>query len=77
VIGRTAEVHLFRHMCTTALETGITRIRGKYVAGPRNALVAELLPRLGFVELAGDPGVWEYDIAANGPPESPYIGTIE
>ncbi len=76
VIGRTAEIHLFRHVCSTALEAGITRIRGKYVAGPRNALVADLLPRLGFVELEGDDGAWEYDIAANGPPESPYIGTL-
>ena len=76
VIGRTAEVHLLSHVCRAALEQGFERLRGTYVAGPRNALVADLLPRLGFTQLDGDAG-WEYDIAANGPPTSLYIADVE
>jgi FkbH-like protein len=73
VIGRTAEVHLLSHLCRAALDAGFTRLRGAYVEGPRNALVADLLPRLGFVPVEGDPQRWEYDIGANGPPVSHYI----
>jgi FkbH-like protein len=71
VIGRTAEVHMLAHLSAAALERGFTRMRGIYVPGPRNALVADVYPRLGFV--AGDDGCWEYDLVANGPIESNFI----
>jgi FkbH-like protein len=73
VIGRTAEDHMLAHLSSAALERGYRRMRGMYVPGPRNALVAELYPRLGFVACNGEEGCWEYDLAANGPIESPYI----
>lgn len=73
VIGRTAEVHLLAHLSAAALERGFTRMRGEYVPGPRNALVAELYPRLGFASIDGEEHCWEYDLAANGPIESIYI----
>ena len=48
-------------------------MRGVYVPGPRNALVAELYPKLGFTP-AGENGTsWEYDLEAGGPIESNYI----
>jgi hypothetical protein len=47
------------------------------VAGPRNALVADLLPRLGFEQVDRAGSEWEYDLAANGPPPSPYIGDVD
>ena len=71
VIGRTAEVHMLSHLSAAALERGFTRMRGIYVPGPRNALVADVYPRLGFV--ACDDGCWEYDLVANGPIESNFI----
>jgi predicted enzyme involved in methoxymalonyl-ACP biosynthesis len=71
VIGRTAEVHMLAHLSAAALERGFTRMRGIYVPGPRNALVADVYPRLGFV--ACDDGCWEYDLSANGPIESNFI----
>jgi FkbH-like protein len=71
VIGRTAEVHMLAHLSAAALERGFTRMRGIYVPGPRNALVADVYPRLGFV--ARDDSGWEYDLAANGPIESNFI----
>jgi len=72
VIGRTAEVHMLAHLSAAALEQGFKRMRGVYVPGPRNSLVADMYPRLGFAS-CGDDGCWEYDLAANGPIESRYI----
>jgi FkbH-like protein len=74
VIGRTAERHLLVHLMQAASRHGYTRLRGLYVPGPRNALVAELYASAGFQ--AGDrDGVWEYDLSA-GPIASPYIEVI-
>jgi FkbH-like protein len=72
VIGRTAEVHMLAHLSAATLERGFDRMRGVYVSGPRNALVADMYPRLGFVS-CDDNRCWEYDLAANGPIESSYI----
>jgi FkbH-like protein len=72
VIGRTAELHMLSHLSAAALERGFKRMRGVYVAGPRNALVADMYPRLGFVACE-DEGCWQYDLAAHGPIESGFI----
>lgn len=73
VIGRTAETHLLSHVSREAVAQGYERLRGSYVEGPRNELVADLYPRLGFEAVAGDDRVWDYDLAARGPIESAYI----
>jgi len=74
VIGRTAEVHLLSHLSRAALEAGFERMRGFYVPGPRNGLVAELYSELGFVEVAiGERRTWDYDLGARGPLESRWI----
>ncbi len=73
VIGRTAEAHMLAHLSAAALERGFKRMRGVYVPGPRNALVADMYPRLGFLACDEDEYCWEYDLAANGPIESGYI----
>lgn len=73
VIGRTAECHLLAHLGREARERGFARLRGVFVPGPRNALVAKLYPELGFVASGADPNCWEYDLEANGPIESPFI----
>jgi FkbH-like protein len=70
VIGRTAERHLVADVSRAALAGGRGRLRGTYVAGPRNGLVAELYPQLGFTEV--DAGRWEYDLA-RGPIASDFI----
>jgi FkbH-like protein len=70
VIGRTAEAHLLSHLGRAAADAGYERLRGTYVEGPRNALVADLYPRLGFVANGG--GGWDYDLAG-GPLSSEYI----
>jgi FkbH-like protein len=76
VIGRTAETHLLSHVSRVALEAGFERLRGSYVQGPRNELVADLYPRLGFAPVPGAPATWDYDLAANGPLRSDYIEDI-
>jgi hypothetical protein len=43
------------------------------VPGPRNALVADLYPKLGFVSSGNGGNCWEYDLAGSGPIESLYI----
>jgi FkbH-like protein len=73
VIGRTAETHMLAHLSAAALERGFARMRGVYVPGPRNGLVADLYPQLGFRACARSEGCWEYDLGANGAIDSPYI----
>jgi FkbH-like protein len=73
VIGRTAEVHLLAHLGREASASGYRRLRGVYVPGPRNALVAELYPKLGFHPAGANGDSWEYDLEASGPIESRYI----
>jgi FkbH-like protein len=72
VIGRTAELHMLAHLSVAALERGFSRMRGVYVPGPRNALVADLYPRLGFLARA-DGRCWDYDLVGNGPIQSGFI----
>ena len=73
VIGRTAEVHLLSRLGRAAIERGFGRMRGFYVPGPRNALVADMYPKLGFVAVDAQADRWEYDLARNGPIPSHYI----
>ncbi len=73
VIGRTAENHLLGHLGRAAAGAGVARLRGIYVPGPRNALVADLYPRLGFVASDDDEHRWDYDLSGQGPIESLYI----
>ena len=69
VIGRTAEHHLIAHIAMAAADLGYERLRGIYVPGPRNALVADLYSKLGFVEV-GD-SCWE--VALDGTLPTDYI----
>jgi len=81
VIGRTAEMHLLAHLSSAAIDNGFIRMRGVYVPGQRNSLVADLYPRLGFEVANGDGdgiveaggGAWEYDLSTRGPIRSSFI----
>ena len=77
VIGRTAESHLLAHLGRAALTLGATRLRGVYVPGPRNALVADLYPRLGFAAVPGIEPAWEYELSHLGLTESIYIADLD
>jgi FkbH-like protein len=73
VIGRTAERHLLSHVSRIAHGRGCTRLRGSYVAGPRNKLVADLYSRLGFKPVPGHDHIWDYDLATQGLLVSDFI----
>lgn len=73
VIGRTAEIHLLSHLVREAQAGGFRRLRGTYVPGPRNALVADLYPKLGFVTVGASGNCWDYDMIELGAIESRYI----
>jgi FkbH-like protein len=73
VIGRTAEVHLLSHLARQARVTGFGRLRGIYVPGPRNGLVADLYPKSGFIAADARDRVWEHDLEDGLPIESLYI----
>jgi len=49
VIGRTLEDEMLILAEEHARVRGLPRLRGSYVSSPRNSLVADLLPRMGFV----------------------------
>jgi FkbH-like protein len=73
VIGRTAETHLLSHVCAEARARGLTRLRGVYVRGPRNALVGDLYAKLGFTPCRGQEHCWEHDLLVDDPIQSDYI----
>lgn len=73
VIGRTAETHLLSHLCREAKAQGYLRVRGIYVPGQRNGLVADLYPKLGFVSVGNGANCWEYDLTSDTPIQSLYI----
>jgi FkbH-like protein len=73
VIGRTAESHLLGHLAREAQARGFSRLRGVYTPGPRNQLVADLYPKLGFTAVPGDDHAWEYELEASERLVSDYI----
>ena len=48
VIGRTLEHEILTELARRAVDRGCTELRGTYVRTAKNALVADLYPRLGF-----------------------------
>jgi FkbH-like protein len=73
VIGRTAEVHLLSHLARRAAAQGYARLRGTYAPGPRNALVADLYPNLGFVPKNDLDHTWEFELTSEETMTSLYI----
>lgn len=58
VFSRTLEHFMLREVIAQARARGLTRIIGNYVSTPKNTVVADLYPRLGFTEV--EPGTrWE------------------
>jgi FkbH-like protein len=75
VLGRTAEQAMLSVLTAWALSADYRTVRGTYVPTAKNAIVADLFERSGFRAAGDDRGVttWEYDLATQGPVESPYI----
>jgi FkbH-like protein len=65
VLGRGVEETLMNLLVEQARAAGVEEIRGEYMPTSRNSLVADLLPRLGFVAVPSDKdgGVASYSCA--------------
>lgn len=58
VFSRTAEAFMLAGLARMARERGGTALLGEYRPTARNAVVADLYPRLGFVPVAGQSRLW-------------------
>jgi FkbH-like protein len=75
VIGRSVEKTMLAHLSRLVALRGITRIRGLYIPTAKNGLVNDLYSKFGFTRSGDADGgeVWDYDLAASGPIENPFI----
>ena len=76
VIGRTVENAMLRHLCARAELLGVTKIRGLYFPTPKNQIVKDLYPRMGFsraTEEVPEGEAWVYDCRGRGPIVNDYI----
>ena len=77
VIGRTLEETVLQELCGAALARACSAVEGTYVPSPKNELVRDLFPRLGFQPLDESEGTtrWRYDVAKNGAVVNDFIAT--
>lgn len=64
VFSRTAEAFILQALVRWARAQGVSSLVGEYVASARNAVVADLYARLGFVALSDDGRWWQRELAA-------------
>ena len=64
VLGRSVENAVLAVVVDTARQAGVERLIGRYRPSPKNGMVRDLFPRLGFKPVAGAAGgdetVWEF-----------------
>ena len=79
VLSRGVEHLMMRVLVETAKARGITRLRGQYRPTPRNGLVAELYPSLGFNQVGADESGswWELDVNNWAPAQPCYIDCLQ
>jgi FkbH-like protein len=68
VLKRGVEAVVMNHLAEVAAERGLVRMVGEYIPTPKNDLVREHYPKLGFQQLEGDPAgrtLWELRIDAD------------
>jgi FkbH-like protein len=75
VIGRTVEREMLAQLSQRALAMGCSGLRGTYIPTEKNAMVAEVFARFGFVQESQNQGetVWAYDLTAQPPIENGFI----
>lgn len=64
VFGRTAEACMLQTLATWALRRGARALVGTYAPTDRNAVVADLYPRMGFVAEPGVAHAWRFELAS-------------
>jgi FkbH-like protein len=76
VLKRGAETLLHNAVCRWAVARGLKRVRGEYVATPRNGLVREHFARLGYSKVSEDADGrerWEMELSAAWKPRPVLI----
>ena len=75
IFSRSAEQYILRGLLGIAAKAGATRVIGEYLPNAKNAVVADLYPRLGFTPTEG-----AFFGTANSPPASTiwwlYLGRL-
>jgi FkbH-like protein len=80
VLGRRVENAILRELIAAARERGITRIIGAYRPTPRNKMVEDHYPKLGFSPLCQNTDGstdWELNLARTADTEAPIPMTVE
>jgi FkbH-like protein len=79
VIGRTVEATMLEYLCRRAKELGCTSFRGTYITTEKNAMAADVYPKLGFTLHHQDAGssIWHYDISSKGSFKNTFIEVRE
>jgi hypothetical protein len=69
---------MFEALCEAASRRGARRLIGRYVRSPKNAMVEQLYPSLGFrrVEgsVQGELSIWEYVLGESPSPPRSLVG---
>ena len=62
VLNRTVEKAIFEYIRKKMIEKGATRLEATYRPTPKNGMVSDLLPSLGFVRVGEDSGAIRYQL---------------
>jgi FkbH-like protein len=73
VIGRGVESTLLSELARRVRLRGGKRLVGEFIPTARNEPAEEVFRDNGFSAVAEAPGLWEYDLEADGPRPSPFI----
>lgn len=79
VLKRGVESFLLNHLVEAARELGLHRLAGEYIPTPKNVLVRDLYPSLGFRQVGGDDGGhtrWELPIDDTWVPRQHFIHEV-
>lgn len=77
IFSRTAEHFMLARLANLATDRGATFIMGEYLASPKNAVVADLYPRLGFEPVSGDGRFWRRDLGLPNDDLATYINQAD
>src|SRR5262249_36744155 len=79
VIGRKLEELMLTTLADAAREHGAQKLRGVYIPTAKNAIVADLLPRLGFRASGrdGDAQFFDFDVTARQSAACDHIRVLQ
>jgi FkbH-like protein len=76
VLGRRVQEAALGHLAAAARADGATRLVGRYIPSPKNAMVRDHYQKLGFVQVEGGADgetVWELDLTTFAPQDLPMV----